>query len=148
MNTALRAYEQSKASSRVVKVRCKLIFAIYPLIFLQYGAEMMESSMRSISKPVIDRLPVNQLDDFACRQLDRVSFQIFTAIYSKRTYLCRRKFGKSAPPAPEIDRERTPNPELPRQINDQASLQEQTNGRTSKTKFKVGGDEEDSRGMA
>lgn len=36
---------------------------------------MMESSVRSISRPVIDRLPVNvnQLDEFACRQLDRVS---------------------------------------------------------------------------
>lgn len=33
----------------------------------------MESSVKSISKPVIDRLPVNQLDEFACRQLDRVS---------------------------------------------------------------------------
>ncbi|KAL5513204.1 OPI1 [Sanghuangporus vaninii] len=56
VTTALRAYEQSKASSRVVK----------------YGAEMMESSVRSISKPVINRLPVNQLDEFACRQLDRL----------------------------------------------------------------------------
>ena len=28
--------------------------------------------MKSISRPVIDRLPVNQLDEFACRQLDRV----------------------------------------------------------------------------
>ncbi|TFY61075.1 hypothetical protein EVJ58_g4733 [Rhodofomes roseus] len=55
VNTALRAYEQSKASSRVVK----------------YGAEMMESSVKSISRPVIDRLPVGQIDDFACRQLDR-----------------------------------------------------------------------------
>ncbi|RDX54167.1 Opi1-domain-containing protein [Lentinus brumalis] len=60
---ALRAYEQSKASSRVVK----------------YGAEMMESSMKSISRPVIDRLPVNQLDDFACRQLDRLGS------YARRT---------------------------------------------------------------
>lgn len=33
---------------------------------------MMESSVKSISKPVINRLPVNQLDEFACRQLDRV----------------------------------------------------------------------------
>ena len=35
---------------------------------------MMESSLQTISKPVIDRLPVdvNQLDEFACRQLDRV----------------------------------------------------------------------------
>ncbi|KAL5536893.1 OPI1 [Sanghuangporus sanghuang] len=56
VTTALRAYEQSKASSRVVK----------------YGAEMMESSVRSISKPVINRLPVNQLDEFACRQLDKL----------------------------------------------------------------------------
>ena len=29
--------------------------------------------MKSISRPVIDRLPVNQLDNFACRQLDKVS---------------------------------------------------------------------------
>lgn len=57
-NTALRAYEQGKASSRVVK----------------YGAEMMESSVKTISRPVIDRLPVdvNQLDEFACRQLDKL----------------------------------------------------------------------------
>ncbi|KAH7914840.1 transcription factor Opi1-domain-containing protein [Hygrophoropsis aurantiaca] len=58
VNTALWAYEHGKASSRVVK----------------YGAEMMESSVKTISRPVIDRLPVdvNQLDEFACRQLDRI----------------------------------------------------------------------------
>ncbi|KAI0698330.1 transcription factor Opi1-domain-containing protein [Cytidiella melzeri] len=56
VNTALKAYEQGKASSRVVK----------------YGAEMMESSVKTISRPVIGRLPVNQLDEFACRQLDRI----------------------------------------------------------------------------
>ncbi|KAK7687693.1 hypothetical protein QCA50_008909 [Cerrena zonata] len=56
VGSALRVYESSKASSRVVK----------------YGAEMMESSVKSISRPVIDRLPVNQLDEFACRQLDRL----------------------------------------------------------------------------
>ncbi|KAH9990592.1 hypothetical protein BJV77DRAFT_604668 [Russula vinacea] len=56
VSTALRAYEQSKASSRVVK----------------YGAEMMESSVKSISRPVIDRLPVTSLEEFACRQLDRL----------------------------------------------------------------------------
>ncbi|KIJ12060.1 hypothetical protein PAXINDRAFT_171452 [Paxillus involutus ATCC 200175] len=57
VGSALRAYEQGKASSRVMK----------------YGAEMMECSVKSISRPVIDRLPVdvNQLDEFACRQLDR-----------------------------------------------------------------------------
>jgi len=33
---------------------------------------MMESSVKSISRPVIERLPVEQLDEFACRQLDRV----------------------------------------------------------------------------
>ncbi|KAH7885702.1 transcription factor Opi1-domain-containing protein [Phlebopus sp. FC_14] len=58
VGSALRAYEQGKASSRVVK----------------YGAEMMESSVKTISRPVFDRLPVdvNQLDEFACRQLDRL----------------------------------------------------------------------------
>ncbi|PPQ65689.1 hypothetical protein CVT24_012107 [Panaeolus cyanescens] len=58
VNSALRVYEQGKASSRVVK----------------YGAEMMESSVKTISRPVIDRLPVNvnTLDEFACRQLDRL----------------------------------------------------------------------------
>ncbi|KZT07538.1 Opi1-domain-containing protein [Laetiporus sulphureus 93-53] len=56
VNSAIRVYEQSKASSRVVK----------------YGARMMESSVKTISRPVIDRLPVNQLDEFACRQLDRI----------------------------------------------------------------------------
>jgi len=38
----------------------------------KYGAQMVESGMKTISKPVIDRLPVNQIDEFACRQLDRV----------------------------------------------------------------------------
>ena len=73
VNSALRAYEQSKASSRVVKVCCQFMPVNALLIGIQYGAEMMESSMRSISKPVINRLPVNQIDEFACRQLDRVS---------------------------------------------------------------------------
>lgn len=73
VNTALRAYEQSKASSRVVKVCCSINLLDDLLLSVrQYGAEMMESSMKSISRPVIDRLPVNQLDEFACRQLDRV----------------------------------------------------------------------------
>ncbi|EJD41783.1 Opi1-domain-containing protein [Auricularia subglabra TFB-10046 SS5] len=55
VNSALRAYEHSKNSSRVVK----------------YGAEMVESSVKTISRPVIGRLPVGSLDEFACRQLDK-----------------------------------------------------------------------------
>jgi len=37
---------------------------------------MVESSVKTISRPVIDRLPVNvnQIDEFACKQLDRVRF--------------------------------------------------------------------------
>ncbi|KAI0642392.1 transcription factor Opi1-domain-containing protein [Trametes meyenii] len=69
VNSALRAYEQSKASSRVVK----------------YGAEMMESSVKSISRPVIDRLPVGQIDDFACRQLDRLGNYARRASSSSRS---------------------------------------------------------------
>ncbi|KAJ3780474.1 transcription factor Opi1-domain-containing protein [Lentinula aff. detonsa] len=56
VNGAIRMYEQGKASSRVVK----------------YGAEIMETGVKTISRPVIDRLPTGQLDDFACRQLDRL----------------------------------------------------------------------------
>ncbi|EIW78804.1 Opi1-domain-containing protein [Coniophora puteana RWD-64-598 SS2] len=56
VNTALKAYENTKASSRMVK----------------YGAEMMESSMKTFYRPVLGRLPVDQLDEFACRQLDRL----------------------------------------------------------------------------
>ncbi|KAI0042129.1 hypothetical protein FA95DRAFT_1638382 [Auriscalpium vulgare] len=59
VNTALRAYVQGKASSRVVK----------------YGAEMVESSVKAVSRPAIDRLPVNSLNEFACRQLDKVPVQ-------------------------------------------------------------------------
>ncbi|KAH7880121.1 uncharacterized protein C8R40DRAFT_1166315 [Lentinula edodes] len=68
VNGALRIYEQGKASSRVVK----------------YGAEIMESGVKTISKPVIDRLPTGQLDEFACRQLDRVSYNRLTFYYSLR----------------------------------------------------------------
>ncbi|KAF9153659.1 hypothetical protein BGX20_004856, partial [Mortierella sp. AD010] len=54
VSTALKAYENGKQNSKVVK----------------YGAEMVES----LSKPVFDKLEptLGQLDDFACRQLDKV----------------------------------------------------------------------------
>lgn len=53
---AIRVYEQTKASSTIVK----------------YGAEMMEGTVMTMTKPVIDRLPVTQLNEFAERQLDRL----------------------------------------------------------------------------
>ncbi|CAE6425993.1 unnamed protein product [Rhizoctonia solani] len=56
VTSMLSAYSQSKASSRVVK----------------YGAQMVESSVMTIGKPVMNRLPTAQLDEFACRQLDRL----------------------------------------------------------------------------
>ncbi|PWN47579.1 Opi1-domain-containing protein [Violaceomyces palustris] len=59
----LRAYELGKQKSRMVK----------------YGADFVESSVKTISRPVVSRLGaslgekgVEQLDDFACRQLDRL----------------------------------------------------------------------------
>lgn len=59
----LRAYELGKQHSKVVK----------------YGAGLVESSVKTISRPVVSRLGaslgergVEQLDDFACRQLDRL----------------------------------------------------------------------------
>jgi hypothetical protein len=39
------------------------------------------SSVKTISRPVIDRLPINQLDQFACRQLDKVC-ALFLAVTS------------------------------------------------------------------
>ncbi|KAJ1989162.1 transcriptional regulator opi1 [Dimargaris cristalligena] len=58
VNTALRFYQTSKANSRVVK----------------YGAETMEYSVKSICRPVLDRFEPNlaDLDDFACKQLDKI----------------------------------------------------------------------------
>ncbi|GAA95485.1 uncharacterized protein L969DRAFT_614927 [Mixia osmundae IAM 14324] len=56
---ALKAYERGRNSSRVVK----------------YGADLVESSVKTISRPVIGRVVgpelAGQIDDFACRQLDR-----------------------------------------------------------------------------
>merc|ERR1712093_89417 len=56
---ALKVYERGRNSSRVVK----------------YGTDLVESSVKTISKPVISRVVgqnlAGQLDDFACRQLDR-----------------------------------------------------------------------------
>jgi hypothetical protein len=56
VRSAIGAYESSKASSRVVK----------------YGAGLVESSVKTISRPVMDRLPLDQIDQFAGRQLDRL----------------------------------------------------------------------------
>ncbi|GAA5960018.1 hypothetical protein JCM8115_004500 [Rhodotorula mucilaginosa] len=51
-------YERSKANSRVVK----------------YGADLVESSISAVSRPIANNLPLGgALDDFACRQLDRIS---------------------------------------------------------------------------
>lgn len=75
VTSMLSAYSQSKASSRVVKVGLVVIFPSTWADYLlhQYGAQMVESSVKTISKPVMNRLPTAQLDEFACRQLDRVS---------------------------------------------------------------------------
>ncbi|KAF9985636.1 hypothetical protein BGZ75_002719 [Mortierella antarctica] len=58
VNSALKAYENGKQNSKVMK----------------YGAEMVESSVKSLSKPVFDKLEpkLGQLDDFARQQLDKV----------------------------------------------------------------------------
>ncbi|KAF8939582.1 transcription factor Opi1-domain-containing protein [Dissophora ornata] len=58
VTSALKAYENGKQNSKVMK----------------YGAEMVESGVKSLSKPVLVKLEpkLGQLDDFACRQLDKV----------------------------------------------------------------------------
>ncbi|GAA5985186.1 hypothetical protein JCM5350_004263 [Sporobolomyces pararoseus] len=52
----LEWYERSKANSRVVK----------------YGAGLVESSFSAVSRPITNNLQLGPLDDFACRQLDRI----------------------------------------------------------------------------
>jgi hypothetical protein len=49
----------------------------------------MESSVKSISRPVIDRLPVTSLEEFACRQLDRVRsvFPVLSLLFPLFVYL-------------------------------------------------------------
>ncbi|RPD64490.1 Opi1-domain-containing protein [Lentinus tigrinus ALCF2SS1-7] len=120
---ALRAYEHSKASSRVVKVRLR-----HPLLL--YGAEMMESSMKSISRPVIDRLPVNQLDEFACRQLDRLGS------YARRTSSRDRSRSES------VD---TPDPRRPWEDRDISMTRRDSSSSTSRT---TEDDDARSRGLA
>ncbi|GAA5856287.1 hypothetical protein JCM8547_000854 [Rhodosporidiobolus lusitaniae] len=53
----LEWYERSKASSRVVKL----------------GADLVESSFSAVSRPITNNVQLGGLDDFACRQLDRIS---------------------------------------------------------------------------
>ncbi|KAM0755658.1 Opi1-domain-containing protein [Meredithblackwellia eburnea MCA 4105] len=53
---SLEWYERSKRSSRVVK----------------YGAGLVESSISTISRPLANSAQLGMLDDFACRQLDRL----------------------------------------------------------------------------
>lgn len=81
VTSVLSAYSQSKASSRVVK----------------YGARMVESSVKTISKPVIDRLPTAQLDEFACRQLDRLEQRYGTRTDSPRDEPARTPTPRSQP---------------------------------------------------
>jgi hypothetical protein len=45
--------------------------------------------VKSISRPVIDRLPVTSLEEFACRQLDRVRsvFPVLCLLFPLFVYL-------------------------------------------------------------
>lgn len=57
VHSAIQIYEQSKQNNRVVR----------------YGAEMMESSVRMVSGPVIERMGGgDKLDEMACKYLDRL----------------------------------------------------------------------------
>lgn len=76
----LEWYERSKASSRVVKVRFSRGVLLRGgmgelttrLRMMQYGAGLVESSLSAVSRPLANNLQLGQLDDFACRQLDRL----------------------------------------------------------------------------
>ncbi|KDN52312.1 Opi1-domain-containing protein [Tilletiaria anomala UBC 951] len=95
----LRAYELGKQKSRVVK----------------YGADLVESSVKSISRPVISRVGgalgeqgVQQLDNFASRQLER----IYPALHSNPSTAALGRFSPTKEEKAEMlaeveERERT-----------------------------------------
>ncbi|PVU90955.1 hypothetical protein BB561_004641 [Smittium simulii] len=56
LNKALSVYDLGKQKSNVLKL----------------GAETLESGVRSVCNPLVNYLDVEQIDDFACRQLDRL----------------------------------------------------------------------------
>ena len=58
VNTALKSYDYAKNNSRVVK----------------FGAEMVESSVKTISKPVMNRLPGAVTNRVSCRSCSPLSF--------------------------------------------------------------------------
>ncbi|KAG9095032.1 hypothetical protein FS749_011247, partial [Ceratobasidium sp. UAMH 11750] len=95
VTSVLSAYSQSKASSRVVK----------------YGAQMVESSVKTISKPVMDRLPTAQLDEFACRQLDRLEQR-----YGTRTDSPRDEAPRTPTPRSQPTQDADPGPERGRSL--------------------------------
>ncbi|KAG8748424.1 hypothetical protein FRC10_005971 [Ceratobasidium sp. 414] len=95
VTSVLSAYSQSKASSRMVK----------------YGAQMVESSVKTISKPVMDRLPTAQLDEFACRQLDRLEQR-----YGARTDSPRDEVPRTPTPRSQPTQDAGPGPERGRSL--------------------------------
>ncbi|OMH83791.1 hypothetical protein AX774_g2696 [Zancudomyces culisetae] len=56
VNAALNIYDRSKQSSTLMR----------------YGAGAIESGVRTMCNPIVRRLDVKQIDDFACKQLDRL----------------------------------------------------------------------------
>ncbi len=75
----------------------------------------MESSVKSIPRPVIERLPVNQLDEFACRQLDRVRFVLVDSVPITDAYVIQLgRYGRPGSDDPPSENQETPNNERDR----------------------------------
>lgn len=94
VTSMLSAYSQTKASSRVVK----------------YGAQMVESSVKTISKPVMNRLPTAQLDEFACRQLDRLEQRYGRAESPREDHPSTRAGSNTRSPTPRSQAGRDADP--------------------------------------
>lgn len=85
------------------------------VLFVQYGTDLMETSVKTLSKPVINRVVgpnlVGQIDDFACRQLDRVSrLLVSTSDWRKLNdilTLRTHQFGSRPTPTPEDEFDRS-----------------------------------------
>lgn len=82
----------------------------------------MESSVKSISRPVIERLPVEQLDEFACRQLDRVcqptNSYIIISVESPHLFGCADQLERYRRPS-SVDLDGMQVDDQPRQYHEQ-----------------------------
>lgn len=112
----------------------------------QYGAEMVESSVKTISRPVMDRLDArltNVMDDWGCRTLDRVGVRPLSFLLVPLSIAHPIPMSSYPPPAhPPSNSHSRPNdtaptrpPPLPPRTTKSKTMSEPSKNRQSKASF-------------